>query len=521
MNSKEVQRIEDVIALRERQFVEDASPTAHPIQPKSYISMNNFYTATVYEKGAEVIRMLHTLLGEENYRKAMDLYFETFDGQAVTVDDFLWAMHACGSFDLQQFKRWYDQSGTPRLQVEELLQDNVYTLRLTQKIPNAVDGSEQKPYYYPLKIGLLNDAGEEVTAQTLIISKESEVFAFEGFESMPHLSINRDFSAPVIIENEKNDFAFLMQYDTNGFVQYEAAQNFALQSINAVLNGEEVNTAFVEAYGHLLDLDTDRSFQAHLLELPTISAIMQTHEEIDFEKIYAAKEKLAKLLAAQYKDKLLTLYKENHIPASKDLDAQSIAKRAIKNRALRILSALADEEVAALAKEQYVHSVTMTDRIVALDVLENTHASFAATALADFYNKYRDNTLVMNKYFTILASSQRDELLDRVERLQLDEVYDEKVPNLVRSLIGSFARNYKHFHAADGSGYKFLAEKIISLDKINPQMASSLAGAFKIYDKLTDHNKKIMQKELERVVSTQGLSKNTYEIINKILRNNK
>jgi aminopeptidase N len=481
--------------------------------------MNNFYTATVYEKGAEVIRMIYTLLGEENYRKATDLYFETFDGQAVTVDDFLWAMHECGSFDLEQFKRWYDQSGTPKLQVKESFEKGVYSLRLTQIIPNAVDGSVQKPYYYPLNIGLLNEAGEEVLAQTLIISKENEVFTFEGFQTQPKLSINRDFSAPIIIEQENSDFAFLMKYDTNGFVQYEAAQNFALQTINGILDEKEVDNEFVEAYGYLLDLDIDLSYKAHLLELPSISAIMQTHETIDFQCICDAKEELAKVLASEYKEKLLELYRENHIPTSTELDAESIAKRAMKNRALRLLSANKEREVMQLAKEQYEESLTMTDRIVALDVLENTESEFAEEALADFYNKYKNETLVMNKYFAILASSQRDELLERVERLQLDEVYDEKVPNLVRSLIGSFARNYKHFHATDGSGYKFLADKIIELDKINPQIASGLAGSFKIYDKLMDNNKNLMRQELERVISTQGLSDNSYEIINKILRN--
>jgi aminopeptidase N len=301
-------------------------------------------------------------------------------------------------------------------------------------------------------------------------------------------------------------------------VQYEAAQNFALQSINAVFNGEEINNNFVEAYGYLLDLDIDLSYKSHLLELPSVSAIMQTHEKIDFKKIYDAKEKLSKYLAVTYKEKLLSLYSSNHFPASIELDAISISKRAIKNRVLRILSALESEEIAELAKEQYEKSLTMTDRIVALDVLENMNAEFAELALKDFYNKYKEETLVMNKYFAIIASSKRDELLERVERLQLDAVYDEKVPNLVRSLIGSFARNYKYFHATDGSGYKFLANKIIELDKINPQMASSLSGSFKIYDKLIDNNKNMMQEELERVVSTQGLSNNTYEIINKILK---
>ncbi len=519
LNSKEVQRIEDVKALRERQFVEDDSPTRHPIQPKSYISMNNFYTSTVYEKGAEVIRMIHTLLGEKKYRKATNLYFESFDGAAVTTDDFLWAMSEAGEIDLSQFKRWYHQSGTPKLEVKESFEGDTYLLRLKQVIPNAVDGTEQKAYYFPLKMGLLDENGEEILEKTLIISQEEEEFSFDGLESKPILSINRDFSAPIIVKQEENNFAFLMKHDTNSFIQYEATQNFALQTINKAINSDEIDEDFVNSFGHLLDLDVDLSYKSLLLELPTVSAIMQTQEKIDFDTIYKAKEKLLYSLATAFKEKLVQIYNQNHFPLSIDLTTQAISQRAIKNRVLRILSALENEEVAEMAKKQYSESLTMTDRIVALDILENIHASYAQEALEDFYKKYKTQTLVMNKYFAILASSGRDEVLQRVERLQLDKVYDEKVPNLVRSLIGSFSRNHKYFHAQDGSGYKFIADKIIELDKINPQMASSLANSFKIYDKLLDRNKKLLEQELKRVVSTQALSNNTYEIINKILMN--
>ncbi len=518
MNSPQVQRIEDVKALRERQFVEDASPTRHPIQPESYISMNNFYTATVYEKGAEVIRMVYTLLGEKNYRRAMDLYFETFDGQAVTTDDFLWAMHECGDFDLELFKRWYKQSGTPRLHVKESFENGIYRLFLEQIIPESVDGKKQLPCYYPLKMGLLDENGSEILSKTLIISKEKEEFVFENLQTKPVLSINRDFSAPIIVEQEENNYAFLMQYDTNSFTQYEATQNFALQTINKLIASDALDELFVDAYGHLLDLDVDLSYKALLLELPSVSAIMQLQKEIDFDVIYDAQDKLLLHIAQKYKEKLFDIYKQNHLPASANLEAQYIAKRAIKNRALKILSILKNDEVAALAQKQYEESLTMTDRIVALDVLENLHVEYAEVALQDFYNKYKDETLVMNKYFAILASSSRYDVLERVEKLQRDKVYDEKVPNLVRSLVGSFARNHKHFHAKDGSGYKFLADKIIAIDKINPQIASGLCGAFKVCDKMNEHNQELMKEELERVISTQGLSKNSFEIIDKILK---
>jgi len=519
MNSAEVQRIDDVKALRERQFVEDASPTRHPIQPDSYISMNNFYTSTVYEKGAEVIRMLYTLLGEQKYRAATDLYFKTFDGQAVTTDDFLWAMSEAGEIDLTEFKRWYHQSGTPELVVEESFEDGTFTLNLQQIVPDRLDGKKQKPYLYPLKIALFKEGGELILEQTLTLSKESESFSFSDLESTPKLSINRGFSAPIIVKQEAVDYAFLMQHESNGFAQYEAAQNFALQTLQRVMDEDSLDESYIEAYAHLLDLDVDLSYKALLLELPSVSNIMQKQEEIDFDLIYSAKEQLSKAIAKRFKERLLELYHTNH-ETTDSMDAPSIAKRSIKNRALRLLSALETKEIALLAKEQYENSLTMTDRVVALDILENIDEEYGAVALKDFYERYRDETLVMNKYFSILSSSNRDGVLDRVMQLEHDKVYDEKVPNLVRSLIGSFARNYKEFHSKDGYGYKFVADKIIDIDKINPQMASSLASAFKIYAKMNKINQKLMQAELERVISTQGLSKNTYEIISKILKNN-
>ncbi len=520
LNSAEVQRIEDVKALRERQFVEDASPTAHPIQPKSYISMNNFYTATVYEKGAEVIRMIHTLLGEVKYRKATDLYFERFDGQAVTTGDFLWAMSEASGVNLNEFTKWYHQSGTPKLHVHEEFNNGVYTLKLTQKIPSAIDGTAQEPYFYPLKIALFREDGEELFEEMLIVSKEVEEFHFDNVASRPILSINRDFSAPIIIEHENQDFAFLMKYDTNNFLRYESAQSFAVETLEAIMRGESIDEAYIEAYGALLDLDADLSFKALILELPSITTLMQRMEIVDFEPIYEAKEKLSKYLATAYQEKLLALYSEHHQPNSLELDSQAMGKRALKNRVLRILCASQTKEIVALAKEQYEESLTMTDRIVALDILENTHAEFAQSALADFYTKYNHETLVMNKYFSILAGSKREGTLGRVKALQKDAVYDEKVPNLVRSLIGVFTRNHKHFHAKDGNGYSFVADKIIEIDKINAQMASGLCSAFKIYEKMNELNKKLMNQELLRIISTQSLSKNSYEIISKILKIN-
>jgi aminopeptidase N len=518
MNSKDVQRIEDVKALRERQFVEDASPTAHPIQPKSYISMNNFYTATVYEKGAEVIRMIHTLIGEEAYRKATDLYFDTFDGQAVTTDDFLWAMSMASGHDLSHFKLWYDQSGTPTIEVDESFQNGIYTLDIKQIIPDAVEGTKQKPYYFPLKVGFLSSKGDELLEKVLIVSKESEQFRFEDFKEKPIASVNRDFSAPIIVKQKENNFDFLMKHDKNSFVQYEATQDYAVKVLESIMNGEDVDESFVQAYGHIIDLDIDNSYKSLLLELPSVTTLMQRQKVVDFEPIYDAKEYLIKFLAFTFEDELLEIYKTNHEPLSQEIDAESIGKRAIKNRALKLLNTLEDDEYLTLAQEQYNNSLTMTDKIVALDIIENSDINESDEEFLDFYKKYKNDTLVMNKYLSLFAASSKDGVLEKVIELQDDEVYDEKVPNLVRSLIGVFARNYKHFHAKDGEGYKFIADKIIEIDKINAQMASGLCSAFRIYEKMNETNKNLMKIELERIISTHSLSKNSYEIISKILK---
>lgn len=517
MHSKEVKRIEDVRALRERQFVEDASPTAHPIQPDSYMAINNFYTATVYEKGAEVIRMLHTLLGEEKYRKAMDLYFDKFDGQAVRTDDFLWAMSKAGGIDLEQFKRWYHQSGTPKLIVDEEFKNGEYKLKLTQKVPDAVDGSKQEPYFFPLKTAILDESGKEIEQRTLLISKESEEFVFYA-TSKPILSINRDFSAPIIVEQAHNEYAFLMKHDKNSFIRYESAQSFGIQTIERIMSSKDVDKEFVEAFGHILGCDLNLSYKALLMELPSISSVMQRQESIDFEQICSAKEKLEYHLALSLREEIFAIYSSCYDDMPMEAEAKNIGRRAVKNRSLKLLSALESEDIALLAKKQYEESSTMTERIAALDILVNSAPQYAKGALEHFYKKYSKESLVMQKYFTILASSQRDGVLNQVIALQEDDAYNELVPNLVRSLIGAFCRNHKHFHAKDGLGYRFVADKIIEIDKINPQMASGLAGSFKVYEKLNAHNKKLMYEELMRVLAAASISKNVYEIISKIIK---
>jgi aminopeptidase N len=280
-------------------------------------------------------------------------------------------------------------------------------------------------------------------------------------------------------------------------------------------NGE-IDGEYVEAFGYLLALNVDLSYKAHLLELPTISMFMLRQECVDFEKLCDAKEKLEVDLATRYKGELLRLYREHHNPKG-TRDTNAIAQRTLKNRALQLLSALDDQEITELAKKQYDDAQTMSDRLSALSLLYNHGGVMADEALQHFYTTYKDDSLTINKYFAIVASSKNSDTLQRVMALEEDEVYDTKVPNMVRALLGSFTRNYRYFHAKDGSGYRFLAKKILELDTMNPQVASSLAGAFKIYKKINSANKNVIKGELECVVSTQSLSKNTFEIIDKIL----
>ncbi len=533
MNDSVVQRISDVKALRERQFVEDAGPTAHPIKPKSYMEINNFYTATIYEKGAEVIRMLYTLLGTQKFRAGMDLYFKTFDAQAVRTEDFLWAMHEQGGFDLARFSRWYHQERTPTLQIIDTYDADrqLYTLKLKQLIPLNVKGEKQLPYYFPLGFSLLGEKGKlldykldrkdqiHIDRGLLLLQEGEELFLFYGVKEKPVLSINNNYSAPFKIEHSQADYGFLMRFSSDGFNRYEAAQKSALHTLNGYRENGEISEAYIESFGVILeDERLALESKALMLELPTLSVLMQEQKEIDVVPLSKALSALKKALAQRYKEEMLRCYTRNHKPRNSDLDARSMGERAIKNSMLSYLITLDDESCKQLCLAQYDKSITMTDRIVALDLLENYMPDMAASRLEHFYKKYKTDTLVMNKYLSILSASERSGTIDRVQALQNDPVYDVKVPNLVRALIGVFARNAVAFHAPTGHGYAFLAEKVIELDAINPQIASGLSTAFRSYERLNPENKALMKDALEMILNAEDLSSNVYEIVSKILK---
>jgi len=533
MHSPVVQRIRDVNMLRERQFPEDAGPTAHPIKPDHYIEINNFYTATVYEKGAEVIRMLHTILGEEAWRRAMDLYFETFDGQAVRTEDFLWAMGEHSPIDLTQFALWYAQERTPTLFAEHSFDriGGTLTLKLEQSVPDAVDGRSQSAYCIPLRMALLGHGGDALPLQTdapeqplldrgiLLLRRETETFRFTGLAAEPTLSLNRRFSAPVILEYPQADVMALMRYDSDGFVRYEAAHSFATATLKGMMRGEAADAAFLQSFGHLLEDDAlDLQFKAQLLSLPTVTVLIQTQQTIDVQPVLRAYDTLCSAIAVTFETALRRRYEALHRPQDDGLEAESVGERALKNRLLGYLMAEQDGESIACALAQYRDSRTMTDRLAALTLLEHGAPDAAEEPMRDFYAAYSGDLLVMTKYFGVIASSPLPGTLERVKAAMEDPVFDLKVPNLVRALIGTFARNPYHFHAHDGSGYAFVAEQIIELDRINPMIAAGLAGAFKTYNRMNVRSKAQMRSELEKVLGHRGISKNVFEIVEKILK---
>ncbi|HZF70897.1 aminopeptidase N [Sulfuricurvum sp.] len=530
MNSELTQRIDDVRALRERQFVEDAGPTAHPIKPDHYMEINNFYTATVYEKGAEVIRMMYTVLGRERFRRAMDRYFENFDGQAVGTEDFLWAMESESPVDLTPFKRWYSQERTPTLKItSEYHPDSAkLVLHIIQSVPKNTRHQEQLPYAFPLTIGLLSESGENfdlITSDCILLNKTtlwitdqvSEI-TFSAIPTHPRLSLNRHFSAPVIIECDQLDYPFLMAHDSDGFVRYEAANRFGIEILESMMSGGEVDERYIESYGEILvDDSIDPMLKAQLLELPTITTLMQRQEVIDVNAIAEAQQRLKQILAKRYFDRLKSDIQALYEPTNAGIDGRSMGKRALKNRLLGILMSLNDPVVSIMCQDHYYEAHSMTERIAALDLLENYAPNDVGEALNDFYTRYKDQTLVMNKYFAVCASSRREGTLTRVQALQNDPAYDPKVPNLVRALIGSFARNPVAFYDGSGEGFTFVADKVIEIDALNPQIASGLAGAFKNYGKLSALQKAQMQVQLERIKNHPNLSNNVFEIITKIL----
>lgn len=527
-NSRNVERIQSVMALRAAQFAEDAGPTSHPIKPDTYMEINNFYTATIYEKGAEVIRMIQTLLGVDGFRKGMDKYFELFDGQAVRTEDFIHAMSVANNhFDFTQFKNWYSQNGTPKISAstryDELKKE--FVLTLVQHLPeNTIPGA--LPYHIPFKVGLVGANGNDLVTKVLELKKEQEEFVFNNINERPVASLNRDFSAPVKLESDLSfeDQLFLMGHDSDSFNRFEAAQVVAtkimmglIEDIKSNKKGE-LNPLYIEAYGKILkDSSIDAAFKALSMGIPSEDLIHQEQAEILYPETEAARDFIKKTLANTYHQELMALYSSVNSTGEYMLDAKSMGERHLKTRCLDMLSYVDGEMYKKLPLEQFLSAGNMTDEIGALSNLVHADSAFKEEATKAFYEKWKHETLVMQKWLTVQASARHDSVYETVLKLEHDSVYDRTIPNLVRSLLGQFAVNKIQFNHPSGRGYRLVADRIIEIDKLNPQVASRLTSAFKDYKRLPLPLKTLMGPELERVLKNDGLSKNVYEIVSKIL----
>ncbi len=537
MHSRPLQRIQDVLTLRSSQFTEDSGPTAHPIKPASYIQINNFYTATVYNKGAEVIRMIKTLIGPEAFRRGIDKYFELYDGQAVTTEDFVHAMELASGRDLTQFKRWYHQAGTPEVQVTSEYDQNkkTFMLKISQSCPATADKSEKEPFHFPLALGLIGKNGQDfplkmngVTLKRPLIeiTRQEETFTFEDVPEAPVLSINRNFTAPIKVnlEYSQKDYMFLMAHDSDPFNRWEAGQELAkdlmLKMIADLADGNlpKLDPDFIKAFGAILnDSSLDNAMKARALILPSESILAQNQNPIDYDGIHLVREFVVHKLAETYQERFKDIYIGLNSLAPYHFDADSVGKRSLKNLCLAYLSFLATPETIGLCIEQFNKATNMTDQISALSLLVDIECPEKEKALQAFYMQWKHDTLVMNKWLAVQALSKLDGTFEKVHALLKDPVFDLCIPNLVRALIFAFSQNAIHFNRNDGVGYAFIADKILELDKLNPQIAAGLARAFRGYSKLDPMRKKAMKKELDRILAQPELSTNVYEIVSKSL----
>ena len=521
VSGRAVKRIEDVRLLRQVQFPEDAGPMAHPIRPDSYQEINNFYTVTIYEKGAEIIRMQHTLLGEVGFRKGMDLYFKRHDGQAVTCDDFVNAMGDANAFDFTQFKNWYSQAGTPRVHVKEYFDENLhqYSLTLSQSCP-PTPGQESKPLFHiPLKTKLF--LKDSPTEEFLIeLKDQTQTLIFENISSRPILSINRDFSAPIILDFEQSleNLSFLLEYDDNPFNQWEAGQKIAIQMI---LSGVSPSEELLNIYqGLLLNPHLDPAFKDLVFTLPSETYLHEQVQLVNPQEIHQARNRFRKSIADSLIDTWKNIYETHQTPGDYSANAQDAGKRALKNLALQMILQSKLNEGSALAEHQFDSSNNMTDRLAALSNLVYANAPQAKDCLDKFYKQYENDDLAIDKWFSIQACRPADHgenLVPFLEQLLKHPAFKLRNPNRVRSLIHAFCMNNPSgFHHPSGAGYKFWLEHLIVLDKLNPQVAARLARALDRWKKFCEPYQNIMRVSLEEAKQHQ-LSNDVSEVINKAL----
>ena len=535
--SRAVRRIENIRLLRQHQFPEDAGPTAHPVRPASYEEMNNFYTMTVYEKGAEVVRMYHTLLGEEGFQKGMKLYFQRHDGQAVTCDDFRAAMADANGINLDQFALWYSQAGTPVLEAEGRLKNNIFELTIKQTVPPTPDMADKQPMMIPVKIGLLNRNGEAVafdyqgkraTEAVLLLTEAEQTFPLEGVTETVVPSLLRGFSAPVHLNYpySDDDLLLLLAHDSDAFTRWEAAQTLYRRAVAANLaalsDGVELpkHEKLLAAVEKVISDDLlDNAFKALLLGVPSEAELWDGAENIDPLRYHQAREALLDTLAVHFLPKWHELNRQaaKQESQSYEYSPETAGWRTLRNVCRAFVLRADPAHIETVAEKYGEMAQNMTHEWGILSAVNGNESDTRNRLLAQFADKFSDDALVMDKYFALVGSSRRSDTLQQVQTALQHPKFSLENPNKARSLIGSFSRNVPHFHAQDGSGYRFIADKVIEIDRFNPQVAARLVQAFNLCNKLEPHRKNLVKQELQRIRAQEGLSKDVGEIVGKIL----
>ncbi|MEM6574561.1 MAG: aminopeptidase N [Pseudomonadota bacterium] len=527
LNSRALKRIEDVRLLRSMQFAEDAGPMSHPVRPDSYIEINNFYTMTVYQKGAEVVRMYHTLLGEEGFQRGMKTYFERHDGQAVTCDDFRSAMADANERSLAQFERWYSQAGTPIVTASGHFDGSHYTLTLAQHTPPTAGQPDKQPFHMPIRFGLLGRDGSELqprlisgecTGAVLELREPQQTWVFGGLDQAPQPSLLRDFSAPVTLrwESGRPDPAFLMAHDSDPFNRWDASQTLASEVIFAAIEGDSGPLeGYLAAAGRLLADDTlDPALTAEALRLPDLSYLAESLKPLPVEALQQTWNSLKQTVGARYAQELRHRYDDEVPRLTYQPSAEMAARRALNGRCLDLMVASGDCE---LALAQYQAAGNMTDRLSALTPLVLQSTEQADALLEDFFARFSHHPLVMDKWLALQASVPDGATLERVKGLLSNPVFSLRNPNKVRALLGSFSRNLSAFNQAGGAGYEFVADQVLKLDRINPQVTARLVSAFNGWRRLDAERAAQAQAQLERIVGASELSPDVFEIVSKAL----
>ena len=529
MGSAAVERIDQVRTLRNGQFPEDAGPMAHPIRPESYIAMDNFYTATVYIKGAEVIRMYQSLLGRDGFRKGMDLYFERHDGQAVTCDDFRAAMADANGVDLTQFERWYLQAGTPVVEASGSYDAAAqrYTLSCRQSCPNTPGQDGKLPFHIPVAVGLLDQDGNDlIGTQVLELTEAEQQFHFDGIAAAPIASVLRGFSAPIKLRMERSDdeLAQLFALDTDSFCRWEAGQELAtrtmLGQVEAVSNGADVElpATLEQAFAKTLSDDSlDPSLRAYALVLPATATLGEEMELIDPRGLHRTRSGLRKALGSNLYAQFEAMYQQLSNSEPYQWNQQQIGRRALRNVCLAYMVASENPAAVELAQKQFAEADNMTDSLSALSCLVDHSPEASKQALAAFEERWKDNALVMDKWFALQASAANEQALQQVIALMEHSAFSMTNPNKVRSLIRTFTANPCGFHLENGAGYEFMADRILDLDAVNPQIASRLVAPLGRWKRYQEPWSSAMKAQLQRILDKGDLSKDTFEMVSKSL----